>query len=120
MNRRAIAIAGLKWTLGLVVLWQSLRLAFSTDPIHLLAKSGLPNWIRPLLAWSEIFAAALFLLPITSVIGGYALLAIFLFAAAIHMLHGEFDVGGLLVYGMGVIVIQAHRPGGGGEVTHDA
>ena len=50
-------------------------------------------------------AAAMFLSPVARVAGGYLLLAVFIFAAAFHILHGEFnEVGWLAVYSAAVMV----------------
>ena len=49
-------------------------------------------------------ATPLFLIPYTYAIGSYALLVIFGFAAVVHILHGQYEVGGLLVYGGAVFV----------------
>jgi hypothetical protein len=88
MNPRLkrIAVEGLRWTVGLVVLLESCRLAFLPSQIHAFSKSGLPGWIRPGLAGSEIVAAVLFLMPLTSVAGSYLLLLVFLLAALVHVL----------------------------------
>jgi hypothetical protein len=60
--------------------------------------------MRPGLAWAEIAAAILFLVPLTTLLGGYLLLAIFFLAALLHILRGEFDIGVLLVYAMAVLL----------------
>jgi hypothetical protein len=55
-------------------------------------------------------AALLFLVPATTLVGGYALLAIFALAIVIHGLHGE--LGGLeilVLYGVAVFVSMAER-----------
>jgi DoxX-like protein len=113
------AVDGLRWTLGLVVLLESCRLAFLPSQIHAFSRSGLPAWIRPGLAGSEIVAVVLFLVPFTSVAGSYLLLLVFLLAAVVHVLHGEYDVGVLAVYSMAVLVSLAHRADARGEVAHD-
>jgi hypothetical protein len=117
MNLKGSAVEGLRWTLGLVVLLESCRLAFAPPQIH--AFSGLPQWMLPTLAGGEIIAAVLFLLPFTSVVGSYLLLVIFFLAAAVHVLHGQFDVGGLAVYSMVVLVSMAHRGDKTREVARD-
>jgi hypothetical protein len=58
----------------------------------------MPLWMRPALAWAEIAGAILFLVCW----GGYLLLVIFFVAALLHIFHGEFDIGVLLVYAMAV------------------
>ena len=119
MNFKRTAVEGLRWTVGLVVLFESCRLAFASSQIHAYSRTGLPQWIRPVLAGSEIVAAVLFLLPFTNVLGSYLLLLVFLAAAAVHILHGQFDVGVLAVYSMAVLVSMAHRHADSQEVAHD-
>ena len=116
---RKAAVAGLRWTVGLVVLLESMRLAFATSQIHAFARTGLPAWLRSLLAWSEIVAAILFLLPFTTIVGSYLLLVVFFLAALVHVLHGQFDVGALAVYSMAVVVSMAHQSVETQEVAHD-
>jgi DoxX-like family len=106
---RRMAIPGLRWTLGLVLILESLRLALDTTAARHFANAGMPQWLRPALAWPEIVAAILFLVPLTTMLGGYLLLAVFLAAAALHFLHGEFQVGGLVVYAMAVLVCMTQR-----------
>jgi hypothetical protein len=67
----------------------------------------MPQLIRPVLGGAEIFAALLFLVPPARTIGGYALLVIFALAALIHILHGQTDVGGLVVYAAAVYTVIA-------------
>jgi DoxX-like family len=118
-SRLKIAISALRWTLGLVVLWQSYQFAFSPSVTRYFARTSLPLRLRPALAGSEIIAALLFLVPAASLVGGYLLLLVFAVAACVHLLHGEYDVGGLIVYVMAVIVcmMQPHKQGI--EVSHD-
>jgi DoxX-like protein len=114
---RKIALPGLRWALGLVVLWESCQFAFGHAASRAFAKTGLPPWIRPVLGGSEIVAAVLFLVPAASLVGGYALLIIFFLAAVIHILHGWYDVRALVVYAMAVLACMAHqdaKKGGGG------
>jgi hypothetical protein len=46
------------------------------------------------------------------VVGSYALLAVFFFAAALHLLHGSYDISALVLYSMAVLVGLAHHDGG--------
>jgi uncharacterized membrane protein YphA (DoxX/SURF4 family) len=98
----------LRWILGLVVVLESVEFIFSNSAGHFLAKAGLPSWIQPALGGSEILAAVLFLLPFTAKIGSYLLLIIFALAALLHILHGQFNVGELVVYAAAVLVCLAH------------
>lgn len=106
---RKIALPALRWSLGLVVAWESAQFALGKSAGHLFAKTGLPEWIRPVLGGAEILAALLFLVPAASLAGGYVLLIIFFLAAMIHILHGWYDVGALVVYAAAVLACIAHR-----------
>jgi hypothetical protein len=44
---------------------------------------------------------------------------IFFLAALIHVLHGEFDIGVLLIYAMAVWVSMAYRGSAESETAHD-
>ena len=121
MNARLakFSIPLLRWTLGLVALLESFAFVFSNSAAHFLAKTGLPSWIRPALGGAEIVAAVLFLLPFTTVIGSYLLLVVFGFAALVHLLHGPYEVGGLAVYAVAVLVCMAHAENKTQEAAHE-
>jgi hypothetical protein len=87
----------LQWTLGLVILAEAAAFAFSSGAAHAFARTGMPNFIRLILAWGEIAAAILFLIPRTTIAGGWFLITVLGFAVALHLLHGWFDVGALVV-----------------------
>jgi hypothetical protein len=116
---RPRAVLGLQWVVGLVLIIQSLRFALEESAARHFAQTGMPLWMRPALAWTEIAAAILFLVPLTMALGGYLLLVIFFIAGLLHILHGEFDIGVLLVYAMAVLVSMAYRRGGELEAAHD-
>jgi hypothetical protein len=92
------SILVLRWVLGLVILIESTRFAFSHSAALVFAKTGLPTFLRMALAWAEIAAAVLFLVPGFVKTGGRFLIAVLAAAIVIHLLHGWFDVGGLVVY----------------------
>jgi uncharacterized membrane protein YphA (DoxX/SURF4 family) len=121
MNARLtrISIPLLRWTLGLVVMLESCQFVFSSSAAHFIAKAGLPSWIRPVLGGAEIIAAVLFLVPFTTRIGSYLLLVIFGLAILVHTLHGQYEVGGLVVYAMAVIVCMVHAANRTLEAGHE-
>jgi DoxX-like family len=106
INRERAALVLLRWTVGLVVLWQSYRFTFfgATAGNHL----GLPPWIVSVIGGAELLAAVLFLVPKLERLGGYALLTVFAVAAAIHGLHGELELG-LAVDAAAVVACLATR-----------
>jgi uncharacterized membrane protein YphA (DoxX/SURF4 family) len=103
-NLSKLPILLLRWTLGIVVLLASIEFVFLASAAHFLAKTGLPSWVQPFLGGAEIVAAILFLVPYTARAGSYLLLAVFAFAAVVHFLHGQYDVGNLVVYAAAVFV----------------
>ncbi len=62
-----------------------------------------------LLALAELSAAILFLIPATVRLGGFALIAVFAVAALFHLLHGDYDVGFLVVDGAAALAVVANR-----------
>lgn len=107
-NLAAFSVPLLRWTVGVVVLIESLDFALSASTAHFLAKSGLPLWLPKALGGTEIVAAVLFLLPFTARVGSYCLLVIFAFAAVVHVLHGQYNIGILAVYAAAVLVCMSH------------
>ena len=121
MNARLAkcSISLLRWSVGLVILLESVRFVFSPSAAHFLANAGLPSWLRPVLGGAEIIAVVLFLVPFTALIGGYFLLVILALAALLHILHGQYDIGGLVVYAAAVLVCLAHTPAGSTELSNE-
>jgi hypothetical protein len=105
-NSHRQALQVLRWVLGLVVLWEScLFLRRTIMEVYRSGHLGMHSWIFLVLATAEIIAAAMFLAPGVRVAGGYLLLVVFVFGAAFHILHGEFNVaGGLAIYAAAVVV----------------
>jgi uncharacterized membrane protein YphA (DoxX/SURF4 family) len=102
-----LPIEFLKWSLGIVVLFESLRLFVHSFHALLLASSPSHAWFHPALAAAEIAGAILFLLPSASRSGAIVLLVVFIVAAVFHLLHGEWDIGFLVVYSAAVLVVRS-------------
>jgi hypothetical protein len=108
---RSSAIATLRWVLGLVLLAESARFAFSEAAAASFAKTGLPEIVHLGLAWAEMLAALIFLIPQTIVLGGWMLVSVLAIAIVIHLLHGWYDVGALLVYAAAAWAVVASTSG---------
>jgi uncharacterized membrane protein YphA (DoxX/SURF4 family) len=115
-TRKEIAIIVLRLVLGLVVLAQSFIFLFGGDSTKFFARHGLPDAIRLVLGWSEVVAAILFLLPPTLAVGAWFLLAVFAGAIFLHLVHGQFEVVGLLVYCAAVFVVLVFRKSGSARI----
>ena len=115
IDNRTSSLLALRWALGLAVLWESCHFALSAVEAQHVVRMGLPIWLGPVLGGAESLAALMFLIPTLDRIGGLLLLAIFAIAGVIHVLHGQFQIGSLLVYGAAVsacISRNSHfRPG---------
>jgi len=118
-DRVRSAIVVLRWVLGVAILGEAARFAFSRSAAAEFAKTGMPDFIHIGLAWSEMAAAALFLIPGLTILGGRLLIAILGCAIVLHVLHGWFDVGGLAVYAAAAWAVMAGTapPGAADEVT---
>jgi uncharacterized membrane protein YhdT len=105
-NLHKCARTGLQWALGLFLIYQCSLLLFAHNAAQNFTKSHLPQWFRIGIAAVELLGAVLFLLPPTMLVGGRILLATFLVAAAVHLLHGQHDVFYLVIYGMAVLTVM--------------
>jgi DoxX-like family len=94
MNR---GITVLQWTLGVVILTEAV-LFVMPSAAHDFAKTHMPDMVRQVLGWGEIAGAVLLLIPRTAVRGGWFLAGIFVLAIAVHVLHGTYNVGNLVIY----------------------
>ena len=103
------ALLGLQASLGLIIFAEAAFLAFAPASIQAFARTGLPDWLRIVLAWSEMFLALLFLVPRARVVAGWGLLLVFVFAAGLHILHGKMDVGALVIDAAAVLVIVSRK-----------
>jgi len=97
-DRTHAGLLVLQWILGLVILGEAAGLAFSHAAGAAFARTGLPNFVRLALAWAEMAAAILFLIPRATIAGGWLLIAVLAGAILLHLLHGWLNVGSLLIY----------------------
>jgi hypothetical protein len=96
-QRSKIALTGLQWTLGIVILIESvLFLLPRAGPDF--ARTHMPNFVRLFLGFGEAAGSVLFLIPRTEIRGAWVLVAVFVLAIVIHLLHGLYNVGDLAIY----------------------
>jgi hypothetical protein len=102
------SLIALRWTVGLVVAWQSMDTAWFAYPeIHAGGHHGAHAWIRLALGGVEAVGAVLFLVPWTALAGGWILTAVFALALLFHALQGEFN-GNLLIDAAATLACMAH------------
>ncbi|HXM69289.1 MAG TPA: DoxX family protein [Candidatus Acidoferrum sp.] len=103
-----IALTALQWTLGLVILIEAV-LFLMPGARQGFARTHMPNFVRLVLGWGEIIGAVLLLIPRTAIRGAWVLVALFLFAIIVHLLHGMFNVGNLAIYTAAAWAVAATR-----------
>jgi len=91
------ALTGLQWILGLVILIEAILFVMPSAG-HDFAKTHMPDIVRHVLGWGEIVGAVLLLIPRTAIRGGWFLVGIFVLAILIHLSHGAYNVGHLVIY----------------------
>jgi hypothetical protein len=100
-----LARTGLQWSLGLVLIYECSRLVFYAGAGRAAEKTHLPHALLLAIALIELLGAILFLIPPTLIAGGRLLLAVFGIAAVVHILHGQPDIGYLIIYAMAVLTV---------------
>jgi hypothetical protein len=96
-QRTKLALTGLQWTLGLVILMEAILFVLPSGA-HGFAKTHMPNLVRLALGFGEIAGCILMLLPRTTIRGAWLLVSVFVLAIVIHLLHGLYEVGNLAIY----------------------
>jgi hypothetical protein len=107
-HRMKNALMGLQWTLGLVILMEAV-LFLMPDAGHNFARTHMPGVVRQVLGWGEIIGSILLLIPRTAVRGAWFLAGVFALAIVIHLLHGIFNVGNLLIYTAAAWVVASGK-----------
>jgi len=91
------ALTVLQWALGIVILIEAVRFVLP-GAAHDFARTHMPGFIRLVVGFGEIVGCVLLLIPRTSIRGAWLLVAVFVFAILIHLLHGMYGIGNLVIY----------------------
>jgi type II secretory pathway component PulF len=98
----------LRFALGIVILIEAVRFVLP-DAAHAFARTGMPGFVRLLLGFGEIAGCILLLIPATVVRGAWLLLAVFVMAILLHLLHGLYGIGNLVVYAAAAFAIAVGK-----------
>ena len=107
MNSKCGMIA-LRLALGIVILIQAV-LFVMPGAAHEFARTHMPGFVRMVLGIGEIVGSLLLLIPGTTVRGAWLLLAVFVMAILLHLLHGLYGVGNLVVYAAAAFAIAVSK-----------
>jgi type II secretory pathway component PulF len=99
-----IGLTVLQWALGLVILVEAV-LFVMPSAAHDFARTHMPGFVRMVLGFGEILGSILLLIPQTAVRGAWLLLAVFIMAILLHLLHGMYGIGNLVIYAAAAFAI---------------
>jgi uncharacterized membrane protein YphA (DoxX/SURF4 family) len=102
--RGRIALTVLQWTLGIVILIEAVLFVLP-GAAHEFSRTHMPGFVRLILGWGEIVGCVLLLIPRTAIRGAGLLLAVFIMAILIHWLHGQYNVGNVVIYAAAAFAI---------------
>lgn len=94
----------LRLALGIVILIEAVMFVLP-GAAHEFSRTHMPAFVRMVLGFGEIAGSLLLLIPGTVVRGAWLLLAVFVMAILLHLLHGMYGVGNLVVYAAAAFAI---------------
>jgi uncharacterized membrane protein YphA (DoxX/SURF4 family) len=103
-----IGLCVLQYALGIVILIEAVMFVLPSAA-HEFAHTHLPGFIRMILGWGEIAGSIILLIPRTAKSGAWLLFAVFVFAILIHLLHGFYNVGNLVIYAAAAFAIAVGK-----------
>jgi hypothetical protein len=101
-------LTALQWALGVVILIEAVLFVLPSAA-HDFARTHMRGFVRLVLGGGEILGGILLLIPKTAIRGAWVLLAVFVMAILIHLLHGGYNVGNLVIYGAAAFAIAVGK-----------
>jgi len=98
----------LRLTLGMVVLVEAILFVLP-GAAHSFPRTHMPAIVRMILGFGEIAGCVLILVPQTAIRGAWLLLAVLVFAILLHLLHGMYDIGNVVVYAAAAFAIATGK-----------
>ncbi len=96
-SKSKVGLTVLQWALGIVILIEAVMFVLPSAA-HSFGRTPMPGFVRMILGFGEIFGCVLLLIPQTVVRGAWVLLAVFVIAILVHLLHGLYGIGNLVIY----------------------
>jgi hypothetical protein len=103
-----LGLTVLQWALGIVILIEAVMFVLP-GAAHSFGRTHMPGFVRMVLGFGEIFGCILLLIPQTVIKGAWLLLAVFVMAILIHLLHGMYGIGNLVIYAAAAFAIALDR-----------
>ena len=98
----------LRFALGIVILIEAVMFVLP-GAAHEFSRTHMPGFVRLILGFGEIAGSILLLIPATVVRGAWLLLAVFVMAILLHLLHGLYGIGNLVVYAAAAFAIAVGK-----------
>jgi hypothetical protein len=103
-GKTKIGLTVLQWALGVVILIEAVMFVLP-GAAHDFARTHMPGFVRLVLGFGEIAGCILLLIPQTAIRGAWLLVAVFVMGILIHLLHGMYGVGNLVIYAAAAFAI---------------
>jgi DoxX-like family len=108
VSQSKIGLCVLQWSLGIVILIEAVMFVLPSAA-HEFSRTHMPGVVRMILGWGEIAGAVLLLIPKTVIRGAWLLLAVFVMAILLHLLHGLYGIGNLVIYAAAAFAIAVGK-----------
>ena len=103
-----IGLTVLRWSLGIVILIEAVMFVLP-GAAHDFARTHMPGFVRLVIGFGEIAGCVLMLIPKTAVRGAWLLVAVFVMAILLHLMHGLYGVGNLVIYAAAAFAVAVGR-----------
>lgn len=107
-SQTKIGLCVLQWALGIVILIEAVMFVLPSAA-HEFSRTHMPAIVRMIIGWGEIVGAVLLLIPKTTIRGAWLLVAVFVMAILLHLLHGLYGIGNLVIYAAAAFAIAVGR-----------
>ncbi len=107
-SQAKLGLTVLQWSLGLVILIEAVMFVLPSAA-HSFARTHMPGFVRMILGFGEILGCILLLIPQTVVRGAWLLLAVFVMGILVHLLHGMYGIGNLVIYAAAALAIAVGK-----------
>jgi uncharacterized membrane protein YphA (DoxX/SURF4 family) len=98
----------LQYSLGVVILIEAVMFVLP-GAAHEFGRTHMPGFVRMVLGFGEILGCVMLLIPQTAIRGAWVLVAVFIMAILLHLLHGMYGVGDLVIYTAAAFAIAVSK-----------
>jgi len=102
--RSKVGLTVLQGAMGIVILIEAVLFVLPSAA-HDFSRTHMPGFVRMILGFGEILGSVLLLIPQTAILGAWLLLAVFVMAILLHLLHGMYGIGNLVIYAAAAFAI---------------